>query len=319
MNFFSRFAELNGRSAATASGGTITIGSSAVATAPTEARAAGATALPAAAPADTVDTAATMAASVRAAADATPMMATENLRTFYGNHEVLKGVSLSLPKRSLTALIGPSGCGKTTFLRTLNRMNDHIPGFRAEGKVTVDGQDIYAPNVDPVLLRRRVGMVFQRPNPFPQSILANVTWGLRGHGLSRKEQRERAEESLIKAGLWDEVKDRLRDPAPSLSGGQQQRLCIARALAVRPDVLLMDEPTSALDPRASATIEALMTELKKEFTVVLVSHNMHQAARVSDQCAFFLHGEVVEYGPTKQVFENPQDERTGAYVSGRLA
>lgn len=334
MNVFRRrVAELNGRSATTASAGTLTIGGSAAAAASVQTRGAGAAVSTAATGSVAGPPAVAGAAGspgthravpaedavLQGATDDAPMVATENLRTFYGNHEVLKGVSLALPGRSLTALIGPSGCGKTTFLRTLNRMNDHIPAFRAEGKVMVGGHDIYAPHVDPVLLRRRVGMVFQRPNPFPLSILANVTWGLRGHGLSRTEQRERAEESLIKAGLWDEVKDRLRDPALALSGGQQQRLCIARALAVRPDVLLMDEPTSALDPRASAAIEALMAELKKELTVVLVSHNMHQAARVSDGCAFFLHGEVVEYGPTKQIFENPRDERTSAYVSGRLA
>lgn len=334
MNFLSRrFAKLNGRSTtATASLGTVTMGSSAVATAPAKMPGTGVatapTAAPTSAPANIGDTTAPGRAMhtaeenrdmLQAGSDPAPMMAAENLRTYYGTNEVLKGISLSLPKRSLTALIGPSGCGKTTFLRTLNRMNDHIPGFRVEGQVLVDGQNIYAPDVDPVLLRRRVGMVFQRPNPFPLSILTNVTWGLRGHGLSRKEQRERAEESLMKAGLWDEVKDRLKDPALRLSGGQQQRLCIARALAVRPDVLLMDEPTSALDPRASAIIEELMTELKEEYTVVLVSHNMHQAARVSDQCAFFLHGEVVEYGPTKQIFENPQDERTSDYVSGRFS
>lgn len=252
-------------------------------------------------------------------ADHPPAIVTEGLHAYYGDFEVLKGVSLSLPKRSLTALIGPSGCGKTTFLRTLNRMNDHIEGFRVKGRVLFEGEDVYTSGVDPVLVRRRIGMVFQRPNPFPLSILANVTWGLRGHGLSRKEQRERAEESLIKAGLWNEVKDRLREPALRLSGGQQQRLCIARALAVHPDVLLMDEPTSALDPLASGVIEELMMELKKELTVVLVSHNMHQAARVSDQCAFFLMGEIVEHGPTEQLFKSPRDERTRAYVSGRLA
>lgn len=243
---------------------------------------------------------------------------TEGVHAYYGETEVLKGISLSLPKRSLTALIGPSGCGKTTFLRTLNRMNDHVAGFRIRGRVLMEGEDVYGAGVDPVLLRRRIGMVFQRPNPFPQSIVANVTWGLRGHGLSRKEQQERAEESLIKAGLWDEVKDRLGEAALRLSGGQQQRLCIARALAIRPEVLLMDEPTSALDPTATRVIEELMVELKEEYTVVLVSHNMHQASRVSERCAFFLNGQVVEYGATRTLFEQPQDERTQAYVSGRL-
>lgn len=313
MNLFEqRRVNENGRAGSVAVGSrAMTLGSAAVAPAPAADIAEVSSSMRAA-------SGASAGAAARAQTSTAPIIAAENLRTYYGHNEVLKGVSLKLPQRSLTALIGPSGCGKTTFLRTLNRMNDHIPGFRVEGKVLVDGRDIYAPDVDPVLLRRRVGMVFQRPNPFPLSILANVTWGLRGHGLSRKEQRERAEESLMKAGLWDEVKDRLKEPALRLSGGQQQRLCIARALAVRPDILLMDEPTSALDPRASTKIEELMLELKKEYTVVLVSHNMHQARRVSDQCAFFLHGEVVEYGPTEQVFENPQDERTSAYVSGRL-
>lgn len=241
----------------------------------------------------------------------------ENVRAFYGDIEVLKGISLALPERSVTALIGPSGCGKTTFLRTLNRMNDHVENFRVQGRVIIGGSDVYRSDVDPVLLRRRVGMVFQRPNPFPLSIVDNITWGLRGHGLTRKEQRERAEESLIKAGLWDEVKDRLHESPFRMSGGQQQRLCIARALAVRPDVLLMDEPTSALDPVAAGIIEQLLVELAEQYTIVLVSHNMHQARRVSDRCAFFLSGNVVEYGVTKHLFDNPRDERTRTYVSGR--
>lgn len=246
------------------------------------------------------------------------VVVTKNLRAYYGDFAVLKEINLALPQRAITALIGPSGCGKTTFLRTLNRMNDHVAGFRIEGRVLIDGNDAYGPDVNPIMLRRRVGMVFQRPNPFPLSIIGNVTWGLKGHGLSRKEQRERAEESLQKAGLWHEVKDRLNDPAFKLSGGQKQRLCIARALAVRPEILLMDEPTSALDPISAGVIEELMVELKKELTIVLVSHNMHQAARVSDRCAFFLLGQVVEFGPTSDVFENPADERTQAYVEGRL-
>src|SRR5690606_26802437 len=221
-------------------------------------------------------------------------------------------------RNAITALIGPSGCGKTTFLRTLNRMNDHAAGFRATGRVLIDGHDVYGAAVNPMLLRRRVGMVFQRPNPFPLSIIGNVMWGLKGHGLSRKQQRERAEENLQQAGLWDEVKDRLNQPAYQLSGGQKQRLCIARALAVRPEVLLMDEPTSALDPFSAGKIEELMVELKKHLTIVLVSHNMQQAARVSDRCAFFLHGELVEFGPTSRVFTRPEDERTQAYIEGRL-
>lgn len=258
------------------------------------------------------------AAAGFAVESAPSVVVTQDLHAAYGETQVLKGISLSLRRGSITALIGPSGCGKTTFLRTLNRMNDHIDGFRISGRVLLEGQNIYAPEVDPVLLRRRVGMVFQRPNPFPLSILANVTWGLKGQGLTRKEQRERAEQSLIQAGLWDEVKDRLGESALRLSGGQQQRLCIARALAVQPDVLLMDEPTSALDPTAARRIEELMLELKQKYTVVLVSHNMHQAARVSDQVAFFYRGELVEYGPTESFFGNPQDERTRRYISGEL-
>lgn len=246
------------------------------------------------------------------------MVVTENLHAYYGDVAVLKGINLAIPERAITALIGPSGCGKTTFLRTLNRMNDQVPEFRTTGRVLIDGHDAYGPDVNPIMLRRRVGMVFQQPNPFPLSIIGNVMWGLKGHGLSRKERRERAEESLQKAGLWDEVKDRLNDPAFKLSGGQKQRLCIARALAVRPEVLLMDEPTSALDPISAGVIEELIVELKKELTIILVSHNMHQAARVSDRCAFFLLGQVVEYGPTMNIFKNPADERTQAYVEGRL-
>lgn len=247
-----------------------------------------------------------------------PMVVTENLHAYYGDHAVLKDINLSIPRNAITALIGPSGCGKTTFLRTLNRMNDHAAGFRATGRVLIDGHDVYGAAVNPMLLRRRVGMVFQRPNPFPLSIIGNVMWGLKGHGLSRKQQRERAEESLQQAGLWDEVKDRLNQPAYQLSGGQKQRLCIARALAVRPEVLLMDEPTSALDPLSAGKIEELMVELKKHLTIVLVSHNMQQAARVSDRCAFFLHGELVEFGPTSRVFTRPEDERTQAYIEGRM-
>lgn len=246
------------------------------------------------------------------------MVVTENLHAYYGDHAVLKEINLAIPRNAITALIGPSGCGKTTFLRTLNRMNDHVAGFRATGRVLIDGHDAYGTNVDPIMLRRRVGMVFQRPNPFPLSIIGNVMWGLKGHRLSRKERRQRAEESLQQAGLWDEVKDRLDEPAFKLSGGQKQRLCIARALAVRPEVLLMDEPTSALDPISAGVIEELMVELKNDLTIILVSHNMHQAARVSDRCAFFLLGQVVEFGPTTHVFEHPKDERTQAYVEGRL-
>lgn len=247
-----------------------------------------------------------------------PAMAVENLHAYYGGAEALHGISLDFPRRSITALIGPSGCGKTTLLRTLNRMNDLVPGFRIEGRVLLDGRDIYSPGTDVVALRRRVGMVFQRANPFPMSILDNVAWALRGLGLSRRERWERAVESLERAGLWDEVKDRLHEPAFRLSGGQRQRLCIARAIAVRPSVLLMDEPTSALDPIAAGTIEDLMLALKEELAIILVSHNMQQAARTSDRCAFLLSGRLVEYGPTAAVFGNPRDPRTEAYVTGRL-
>lgn len=244
---------------------------------------------------------------------------TENLHAYYNEFEALKGISLGVPKNTVTALIGPSGCGKTTFLRTLNRMNDMVPGFGIKGRVVVDGADVYAPGVDTVSLRARIGMVFQRPNPFPMSIIDNVTWALRGRRFgSRAERREIAVYSLQRAGLWEEVKDRLKAPAFGLSGGQQQRLCIARAIAVQPTVLLMDEPTSALDPIATSVIEELMISLKEEYTVVIVSHNMQQAGRVADQCAFFLNGDLIEFGSTVDVFENPRDSRTEAYVTGRL-
>lgn len=247
-----------------------------------------------------------------------PAVVVQRLNVYYGDFHALKDIQLSLPRRAVTALIGPSGCGKSTFLRTLNRMNDHIEGFRIGGRVFLEGVDIYSPGMDVVELRRRVGMVFQRPNPFPLSILDNVTWGLQGSGLNRRQRRERAVESLHKAGLWEEVKDRLHEPAFRLSGGQRQRLCIARALAIRPSVLLMDEPTSALDPRSAAVIEELVVSLKHECTVVLVSHNLHQAARVADYCAFFHMGQLAEHGPAKELMENPQDPRTQAYLSGQM-
>lgn len=238
---------------------------------------------------------------------------------FYGSFQALKSISLAAPNNQITALIGPSGCGKSTFLRILNRMNDEIPGAKTEGKVLLDGEDIYARDVDVALLRKRVGMVFQKPNPFPMSIFENVVYGPRIHGeRSKTKLKEIAEESLRHAALWNEVKDKLSASAFDLSGGQQQRLCIARSLAVGPDVLLMDEPTSALDPNATFKIEELMRELKKEYTVVIVTHNMQQAARISDATAYFFMGELIEYGPTGKVFTSPDDKRTEDYISGRF-
>ncbi|HEY8342721.1 MAG TPA: phosphate ABC transporter ATP-binding protein PstB [Calditerricola sp.] len=242
-----------------------------------------------------------------------------DLNVYYGDHHALKGISMDIEARSITALIGPSGCGKSTFLRTLNRMNDMIKGVRIEGTVRIGGDDIYADDVDVELLRKRVGMVFQQPNPFPKSIYDNVAFGPRIHGVTdKRELDEIVERSLRQAALWDEVKDVLKKPALSLSGGQQQRLCIARALAVEPDILLMDEPTSALDPISTAKIEELIQELKKDYTIVIVTHNMQQAARVSDRTAFFLQGELVEYGDTAELFHNPRDKRTEDYISGRF-
>lgn len=242
-----------------------------------------------------------------------------DLNLYYGEHHALKGISMDIEARSITALIGPSGCGKSTFLRTLNRMNDMIKGVRIEGTVRIGGDDIYADDVDVELLRKRVGMVFQQPNPFPKSIYDNVAFGPRIHGVTdKRELDEIVERSLRQAALWDEVKDVLKKPALSLSGGQQQRLCIARALAVEPDILLMDEPTSALDPISTAKIEELIQELKKDYTIVIVTHNMQQAARVSDRTAFFLQGELVEYGDTAELFHNPRDKRTEDYISGRF-
>jgi len=242
-----------------------------------------------------------------------------DLSFYYSNVQALKSVNLAIFERSVTALIGPSGCGKSTFLRTINRMNDIIPMTKVTGHVRLDGQDIYAPGVDVVELRKRVGMVFQKPNPFPMSIYDNVAYGPRIHGVRKKSTLDEiVERSLTLAALWDEVKDRLRSSALELSGGQQQRLCIARALAVEPEVLLMDEPCSALDPIATARIEDLIQELKKQFTIVIVTHNLHQAGRVSDFTAFFLAGELVESGPTEVIFERPSDKRTEDYVTGRF-
>jgi len=244
---------------------------------------------------------------------------TEALSVWYGSMPAIKDVTISFERNRITALIGPSGCGKSTFLRALNRMNEVIPGARTKGRVFLDGKDIYAPGVDPVEVRRRVGMVFQRPNPFPFSIFDNVAYGPRRHGVtSMSELYAIVERSLKEAALWDEVSDRLRSPALNLSGGQQQRLCIARALAVRPEVLLMDEPASALDPVATGRIEDLMNELKKNYTIIIVTHNMQQAGRVSDRTGFFLHGELVEYGPTEEMFTRPKDPRTEAYITGRF-
>ena len=242
----------------------------------------------------------------------------QHLNFFYGAKQALFDVSLPVRDRQVTALIGPSGCGKSTFLRTLNRMNDLIAGTRIEGKAMMGDEDIFGKLVDVVQLRQRIGMVFQRPNPFPQSIYDNITYGLRMQRLSRRDMQERVESSLRGAALWDEVKDRLKAPAMGLSGGQQQRLCIARAIAVKPDVLLMDEPTSALDPVATARIEELINELRREYTIVLVTHNMQQAARVSQFTGFFLSGKLIEFTTTVELFTHPRQEQTEHYISGRF-
>ncbi|MGE5243343.1 MAG: phosphate ABC transporter ATP-binding protein PstB [Betaproteobacteria bacterium] len=242
------------------------------------------------------------------------------LNFFYGAHQVLHDVTLQVPSNQVTALIGPSGCGKSTFLRSLNRMNDIVPGARVEGSIRIDGEDIYAPSVDVVALRRRVGMVFQKSNPFPKSIFDNVAYGLRINGLarSREEMRGRVQAALEAAALWDEVRDRLHAPALALSGGQQQRLCIARALAIEPEILLMDEPASALDPIATQRIEELIYRLKQRYTIVIVTHNMQQAARVSDVTAFFWMGRMVEYNRTDRIFTAPADKLTEDYLTGRF-
>ena len=242
-----------------------------------------------------------------------------DLNLWYGAAQALHHVSLSVPEKSITALIGPSGCGKSTFLKTLDRMNELIPGVRVEGQVLYRVEDIYAPSVDVNRLRREVGMVFQKPNPFPMSIYDNVAYGPRTHGVRNRAQLdELVEKSLRGAAIWDEVKDRLKKNALGLSGGQQQRLCIARALAVEPSVLLMDEPTSALDPISTSKIEELATELKKRYTIVIVTHNMQQALRISDNTAFFLLGELVEYGDTETMFSTPREKRTEDYITGRF-
>jgi phosphate transport system ATP-binding protein len=244
----------------------------------------------------------------------------EELRVWYGNKPALHGVTLDVPERRITAVIGPSGCGKSTLVRAINRMNELIPGVRTEGRVWFRGRNLYHPDVDPVEVRVRIGMVFQKPNPFPKSIYENVAFGLRLHRrLSRRQLDERVEWALRRAALWDEVKDDLhRKSGLELSGGQQQRLCIARAVAVEPEVLLLDEPCSALDPVSTARIEALMEDLKREYTLVIVTHNMQQAARVSDFTAFLLDGELVEFGATEELFTRPRDRRTEDYITGRF-
>ena len=242
-----------------------------------------------------------------------------DLCLWYGEHQALRSISMDIPEKSITALIGPSGCGKSTFLKTLNRMNDLIPGVRITGEVRYEGKDIFARETDVNLLRKEIGMVFQKPNPFPMSIYDNVAYGPRTHGITNRVRLDEiVEQALRGAAIWDEVKDRLKKNALGLSGGQQQRLCIARALAVQPKILLMDEPTSALDPISTARIEELTMELKEHYTIVMVTHNMQQAVRVSDQTAFFLLGELVEFGKTDDLFSQPRDKRTEDYITGRF-
>ena len=243
----------------------------------------------------------------------------ENLDLYYGENRALKSINMEIPERCITALIGPSGCGKSTFLRTTNRMNDLIPRGKITGSLRYREQDIYAQGLDVTWLRKQIGMVFQKANPFPMSIYDNIAYGPRTHGIRNKSQLDDiVEESLRGAAIWDEVKDRLKKSALGLSGGQQQRLCIARALAVKPDVLLMDEATSALDPISTSKIEELAVELKKDYTIIMVTHNMQQATRVSDKCAFFLLGELIEFGDTTQLFSMPKDKRTEDYITGRF-
>ena len=248
-----------------------------------------------------------------------PILQVKDLDLWYGAHQALHSVSMDIPEKSITAFIGPSGCGKSTFLKTLNRMNDLVPGVKITGEVRYRGEDIYAPGTDVCRLRREIGMVFQKPNPFPMSIYDNIAYGPRTHGIrSKTKLDELVERSLRGAAIWDEVKDRLKKNALGLSGGQQQRLCIARALAVEPAVLLMDEPTSALDPISTSRIEELTMDLKERYTIVIVTHNMQQAVRISDRTAFFLLGELVEYGATEQVFSAPAEKRTEDYITGRF-
>lgn len=254
----------------------------------------------------------------KAPVDAPAKMGVRNLDLYYKDFHALKGIDLQFPKNQVTALIGPSGCGKSTLLKSLNRMNDLVEGCRIEGEITLDGEDAYR-SIDVNNLRRRVGMVFQQPNPFPMSVYDNIAYGPRTHGIrGKKELDEIVERSLRGAAIWDEVKDRLKKSALGLSGGQQQRICIARALAVEPDILLMDEATSALDPISTSKIEDLIADLKNRYTIIIVTHNMQQAARVSDKCAFFLLGELIEYGDTTQLFSVPKDKRTEDYITGRF-
>ena len=242
-----------------------------------------------------------------------------HLNLWYGDHHALKDVNVSIPKNEITALIGPSGCGKSTFLKTLNRMNDLVDGCRIEGEVRYEGKDIYDPKVDVTLLRKKIGMVFQKANPFPMSIYDNIAYGPRIHGIRSKAKLDAiVEKSLLDAAIWDEVKDRLKTSALGMSGGQQQRLCIARALAVEPDIILMDESTSALDPISTGKIEDLCLQLKEKYTVIMVTHNMQQAVRISDYCAFFLLGELVEFGKSEKIFSTPEDKRTEDYITGRF-
>ncbi len=247
------------------------------------------------------------------------LMTAKDLCLWYGEHQALKHINIQIPEKSITALIGPSGCGKSTFLKTLNRMNDLIPSVKITGSIEYQGSDIYAPGVDVNGLRRQVGMVFQKPNPFPMSIYDNIAYGPRTHGITSRVKLDAiVERSLRDAAIWEEVKDRLKKNALGLSGGQQQRLCIARALAVEPQVLLMDEPTSALDPISTSKIEELAISLKEKYTIVIVTHNMQQAVRISDQTAFFLLGELIEYGSTEKLFSQPEDRRTEDYITGRF-
>ena len=258
-------------------------------------------------------------ANLPSVAASPPFIQIENVSLYYGATKALKNISLNLGEKIVTAFIGPSGCGKSTLLRCFNRMNDLIDNVRIDGAIKIGGHDIYAPDVDVIELRKRVGMVFQKSNPFPKSIYENVAYGLRLHGVKNKADLDAAvEQSLQQSALWDEVKDRLHSSALGLSGGQQQRLCIARAIAIKPEVILMDEPASALDPIATTRIEELILNLKKDFTIVIVTHNMQQAARISDQTAFFYIGELVEFGPTAKIFTNPAQKRTEDYVTGRF-
>lgn len=247
------------------------------------------------------------------------IISVNNLQLWYGSSQALKNINIEIPEKSITALIGPSGCGKSTFIKTINRMNDLIPGVKTEGEIKYKDENIFGRDIDVNELRREIGMVFQKPNPFPMSVYDNIAYGPRTHGIKNKARLDEiVEKSLRGAAIWDEVKDRLKKSALGLSGGQQQRLCIARALAVEPEVLLMDEPTSALDPISTSKIEELASELKKCYTIIMVTHNMQQAVRISDRTAFFLLGELVEYGDTEKLFANPRDKRTEDYITGRF-